>query len=168
MMPVHYAAHARANARTCSPGEDHGCNYDVERTDARCRSRRKGPAEAGLSLWYAEGRVPSAVTQFGDAGAVSVTTIRISTCDFWATNKALSSYQSIGDRGPSLPRSRGPCRRLASSDLQRDRGKAHRSEISLRSRNRDWSARELCAAHTGGSLGAAATDQVLSSLISPH
>jgi hypothetical protein len=42
------------------------------------------------------------------------------------------SDQSIRGRGPTLPRSRGPRRRLASNDLQRDRGKAHRSEISVR------------------------------------
>jgi hypothetical protein len=29
--------------------------------------------------------------QFGDMDAVSVTTIRISTCDFWATNKGPST-----------------------------------------------------------------------------
>jgi hypothetical protein len=32
------------------------------------RSGRKGPTEAGPSLGYAEERVPSAATQFGDAG----------------------------------------------------------------------------------------------------
>jgi hypothetical protein len=37
---------------------------------------------------------------------------------------------------PTLPRSRGPRRRLASNDLQRDRGKAHRSEISVRHRTK--------------------------------
>jgi hypothetical protein len=54
-------------------------------------SRRKGPAEAGPSMGYAEERVPSAATQFGDAGCGFLTTIRISTCDLWATNKPPSS-----------------------------------------------------------------------------
>jgi hypothetical protein len=54
-----------------------------------------------------KGGFPSAVKQFGDAGAVSVTMIRISTCDFWATNKGSSrsstrcptpSWRRIGSR----------------------------------------------------------------------
>src|SRR5215813_5870413 len=41
------------------------------------------------------------------------------------------SNKSIRGRGPTLPRARGPRRRLASNNPQRDRGKAHHSEISV-------------------------------------
>jgi hypothetical protein len=55
------------------------------------RSRRKSPAEAGLrfrGITVIRGRATSrAGGQFAVREMVSVTTIRISTCDFWATNK---------------------------------------------------------------------------------
>jgi hypothetical protein len=68
--------------------------------------------------------------------AKAATTHEVGAQAFDGAQSRRRSNKSIRGRGPTLPRARGPRRRLASNNPQRDRGKAYRPEISVRHRTK--------------------------------